>query len=102
MTHAAASAAHASTATIAATFQTRGLGGADGGSEAHLAAMFPAITPPPTPMTTVVPRTAYSVKPPKVPSASLIHTRPATPSTISASRAGAPDQPGSNRPRTRY
>ena len=39
--------------------------------------------------------------PPKLPSASQTQIRPATASTASASRAGAPDQPGSSRARTR-
>ena len=38
---------------------------------------------------------------PKVPSASQTQIRPATASTVSASRAGAPDQPGSSKARTR-
>ena len=99
---AAASAPTASTATIAATFHTGGRGGASEGAGARPASSLDETTPAPMPTTIVAASTVNSWNQPKVPRISLIHTRAATPRTISARRAGAPDQPGSSRARARY
>ncbi len=102
ITHTAASTATASTATAAATLQICGRADASEGLGVRPVSSLVATSPEPTPTTIVEARTANSVNQPKVPRISLTHTRAVAPSTISASRAGAPDQPGSSRARTRW
>ena len=101
-TQAAVRAATESTATMAATFQTGGRGGASDGSGARLASSLAETSPAPSPIAIVATRTVNSWNQPKVPRISLIQTSVVTPRTISARRAGAPDQPGSSTARTRY
>src|SRR2546430_6184166 len=97
----AASAAHATTAITLAGPQEGGAGGAGAGGRARPTPSFRATTPAVIPTTTTPPSTAPSSNPPKVPSASETQISPATASTDSASRAGAPDQPGNSSARTR-
>ncbi len=94
--HPAASAAQAPTATSLASPHEPGAGG----STFRAASSLGAISPAPTPATTIPASTAQRVNPPKVPSTSETHTNPTTPSTTSARRAGAPDHPGKSRART--
>src|SRR3954447_18399590 len=88
----AITAAHATTATIFAALHACGDGGA--GPATRPRASLVAIRPPARPTAIPVPSTAYSVKAPKVPSASEVQTSASTPITISARRAGAPVQAG--------